>query len=257
MLIWKMDRGCLAGWEHRSKHIDYALTLGLPEFFPSDETRDEQIILCASGPSLRTELHTVRQGVDAGCHLMAVNKAHDFLIDRGIVPDYGISIDPQVNTYKDFSEEVDIQYFLASQCHPNFFDHLKDKRVTLFHLGAKSEKEHLKRHRCYLMGGGSTSGLRAITLAYLMGYRKLHLVGYDSCYMYGQRNVNRPVDKTMLKIEVNEKDFFTNTEFAAQADEFQAILETLVGAKLRVYGDGMIAEIMKARKQYLACEFAA
>jgi len=254
MLIWKLDRGCLAGWEHRKKHIDYALSLDLPEFFPSSEVVDDQIILCASGPSLRTELETVVEGVEAGCHVMAVNKAHDFLIERGIVPDYAVSIDPQPDTYKDFSEDVDIQYFLASQCHPQFFDHLKDKRVTVFHLGAKSEKEHLKGH--YLMGGGSTSGLRAMTLAYLMGYRKFHLVGYDSCYMYGQRNVNKPVGPVMLKTEVDEKEFYTNTEFAAQADEFQDILETLKGSKVRVYGEGMIAAIMEGRKK-THCPFAA
>ena len=88
-----------------------------------------------------------------------------------------------------------------------------------------------------------------MTLAYLMGYRNLHLLGYDSCYLYGQRNVNRPPRETLLTLEVNEKQFQTNTEFAAQADEFQDVIATMPEARIKVYGPGLLAEICKGRKE--------
>lgn len=247
----------MANAEQRKKHIDHALTLDLPEFWPTDAVQDKDLIICASGPSLRTEFYAVEEAVEQGHHVMAINGAHDFLIERGVVPDYAMSIDPQEDTYKNFSKEVDIQYFLASQCHPEFFKQMKDKRVTLFHLLGRTERDHLRGHKCVLVGGGSTSGLRAMTLAYMMGYHNQHLFGYDSCYLYGQRNVNRPVEKVVIPLEVNEKEFFTTPEFAYQADEFQDVLLSLSEVKVRVYGDGLIAEIMKVRKSHLNCEHAA
>lgn len=257
-LIWKMDQACMAKPEQRIKHINHALSLGLPEFFPTDAEQDKDLVICASGPSLRTEFYCVEEAVEAGHHVMVINGAHDFMIERGIIPEYAMSIDPQAETWKNFSiRDYDIHYFLASQCHEFMFEQTCDKRVTLFHLLGDTERKHLKKHRCYFVGGGSTSGLRAMTLAYLMGYKKQHLIGYDSCYLYGQRNVDKPMDRAILNTEVNEKDFYTNPEFAVQADEFQDVLESLPEVLVRVYGEGMIAEIMKVRKQHLNCKHAA
>jgi len=252
-----MERACMAAPEQRKKHIDHALSLGLPEFLPIDGVQDKDLMICASGPSLRREFYCVQEAVEQGHHVMAINGAHDFLIERGIMPQYAMSIDPQRDTYMNFFKDVEIQYFLASQCHPKFFNHMREKRVTLFHLLGQTEREHLKGHSCYMVGGGSTSGLRAMTLAYLMGYHNQHLVGYDSCYLYGQRNVNRPLEAVQLPLEVNEKEFYTNPEFAMQADEFQDVLESLPEVRVKAYGDGLIAEIMKVRKQYLNCKHAA
>ena len=34
----------------------------------------------------------------------------------------------------------------------------------------------------HLIGGGTTVGLLAMSLAFLRGFRKIHLYGFDSCY---------------------------------------------------------------------------
>ena len=81
---------------------------------------------------------------------------------------------------------------MTSQCHPDVFDalaeHPRDK-LALWHAGLHDDAMvEILRPYCsddepgVIVGGGSTVGLRAMFLAYLSGFRKLHLYGFDSCY---------------------------------------------------------------------------
>jgi hypothetical protein len=104
----------------------------------------------------------------------------------------------------------------------------------------------------YFVGGGSTSGLRGISLLYMLGYRKLHLFGFDSSLR----------DDGLLKItgEMNQGQeivvvadgtpFKCDGAMSCQAGEFELQTKFMEGLWLKCYGDGLIPYISRqmARK---------
>ena len=126
----------------------------------------------------------------------------------------------------------------------------------------------------YMIPGGSTSGLRAIVLAYAMGFRKFHLFGYDSCLA-----VLKPGDKIptlrkvtgeicegkdgkgrdkAISVHIAGKDFLADRAMASQATEFQELLKSLYKVDdpftVRGYGKGMIQTIIRERYKEGAAE---
>jgi hypothetical protein len=70
---------------------------------------------------------------------------------------------------------------MASRCAPEMFDHLANRKVMLWNsYGSLDEAKAYKGHPA--IGGGSTSGMRAITVGYVLGFRKFVLYGMDSCF---------------------------------------------------------------------------
>jgi uncharacterized Rossmann fold enzyme len=273
----KIQAKCIADDDTLISHIESALGRGLQEFADSPAHNGEAVLV-GSGPSVREYVPEIRKHKQKGHLVIAVKSAHDFLIDRGVVPHIALGVDPQAKIKSAFSKKrKEVSYFLASQVHPEVFDYLSDQRVILWHLftGKAQEKDLLKDK--LKVGGGSTSGMRAMTVAYLMGFRKLHLYGYDSCistallkvtgelvkgiepWMEKAREAigNKPNDELfqwmtdnhgrevpILKLFVEGKNFWADKAMAAQATEFEMMLNVLQGAQVKAYGEGLIQHLV-------------
>lgn len=151
----------------------------LPEFMKDKKGRP--IALVGGGPSLRDHLDELRE-FDV---IMAVGSSQDFLVQQGITPRYCIVVDahPTVTALYLKHPHVDTNYLIASQCNPTVFDAVKGHQITLWHCLANDSPEWLTAldPGYQGLGGGCTAGLRALGMAAVLGYRNVHLFGYDSC----------------------------------------------------------------------------
>jgi hypothetical protein len=141
---------------------------------------------------------------------------------------------------------------IASQCHPAMFDNLNGCQVTLWHPYVKKGQDRPKNSM--LIGGGTTSGLRAISLFYVLGYRQFELFGFDSCNDGKLLRVNgeglKDGDKLIqVKIDPQGEIFHCNTAMALQAEHFQTYYDYLPDAVFNGHGHGLIQAIIKKRKQ--------
>jgi hypothetical protein len=107
---------------------------------------------------------------------------------------------------------------------------------------------------CMLIGGGTTSGLRAISLFYVLGYRQFELFGFDSCNDGELLRVNgeglKEGDKLIeVKIDPQGETFYCNTAMALQAEHFQTYYDYLPDATFNGHGRGLIQAIIKKREQ--------
>jgi uncharacterized Rossmann fold enzyme len=276
--LLKIQAKCIADDDTLIEHIESALQRGLPEFADSPPHNGE-VVLVGSGPSVRPFVKEIRKHKDKGRLIIAVKSAHDFLIEHGVVPHIALGVDPQAKIKSAFSRRRrEVTYFLASQVHPEVFDHLKDYRVILWHLftGKAREKEVLENK--LKVGGGSTSGMRALTVAYLMGFRKMHLYGFDSCIRTDMLKVTGENVKgiepfveeakaatgshdydvlfdwiankhqgraPVIKLYVEGRTFWADKAMAAQATEFEMMLNVLHGVQIKGYGDGLIQHLIR------------
>jgi hypothetical protein len=183
------------------------------------------------------------------------------LIENGIIPWACFLLDPRSHV-KEFIENPhpDVIYFVASMCHPSTIDQLIGKGATVFgyhaHVGA-GEKELLEeiKKTTFLIGGGSTSATRGISVLNVLGFRRYHLYGYDSCY-YDRAPTEEKGKNGLPKwfeVEVGSRKFISDAELLAQCQDFDKLLELGrdIFAEIEVYGNGMIPHIFALRRRVL------
>ena len=248
----KITGKCVAEDETLFANMDAAIARGYPQIKEAQPAKTGAILLVASAPSVKGQLELIKKMKAAGSPIVAIKGAHDWLIDNGVMPDYALAIDPQEHRIAFYKPQPSVHYMIASQCHPAMFDNLDGYQVTLWHPYVKKGQDRPKN--CMLIGGGTTSGLRAISLFYVLGYRQFELFGFDSCNDGDLLRVNgeglKEGDKLIeVKIDPQGETFYCNTAMALQAEHFQTYYDYLPDATFNGHGRGLIQAIIKKREQ--------
>ena len=248
----KITGKCVAEDETLFANMDAAIARGYPQVREAQPAKSGAILLVASAPSVKGQLELIKKMKAAGSPIVAIKGAHDWLIDNGVIPDYALAIDPQEHRIAFYKPQPNVHYMIASQCHPAMFDNLDGCQVTLWHPYVKKGQDRPKNSM--LIGGGTTSGLRAISLFYVLGYRQFELFGFDSCNDGNLLRVNgeglKDGDKLIeVKIDPQGETFYCNTAMALQAEHFQTYYDYLPDATFNGHGYGLIQAIIKKREQ--------
>ncbi len=241
--------------EELQSNIKSALARQLPELAPAPTAHDGTFVCVASGWSMPSFIDDIRQQRDMGRPIVAIKAAHDFLMDNGITPDLWINLDPRDRTDGVRKHNDHTVYMVASRCPPVTFDHLKGRKILLWHSWSDGEEHKALGAGKLAVGGGTTSGLRAINIGYLLGYRKFVLYGYDSCNdAEGRKRFTGELSGPTMDVYVGEsrRKFVCNGAMAQQAKEFQMIFAIMSDIEVEAKGDGLIAEILKVRRDVSA-----
>ncbi len=140
-------------------------------------------ILCCYGPSL----HDTWQDIPKkGAYICTVSGAHDFLIERGVIPAAHIEADAREHkaTYTK-NPHPRVQYLIASCCHPATITQLIEQNLALWHVGTdRGSLDTMRRMEpgAIAIGGGGSVGLRAMAVLYTMGFRRFLIHGMDCSF---------------------------------------------------------------------------
>jgi len=248
----KITGKCVAEDDILFANMDAAIARGYPQVKEAQAAKTGAVLLVASAPSVKGQLELIKKMKAAGSPIVAIKGAHDWLIENGVTPDYALAIDPQEHRIAFYKPQPSVHYMIASQCHPAMFDNLDGHQVTIWHPYLKKGQDRPKK--TMLIGGGTTSGLRAISLFYVLGYRQFELFGFDSCNDGELLRVNgdglKDGDKLIdVKIDPQGETFECNTAMALQAEHFQTYYDYLPDATFNGHGRGLIQAIIKKRNQ--------
>jgi hypothetical protein len=209
------------------------------------EPHDGHAVIVAGGPSLADGLEEIRSRKAHGQKVFAVNGACNWLWEHGIEADACVLMDARESNLKFIRHPV--QYYLASQCHPSLFDAAPD---AIRYHGYLTGIEQIVGDEMTI-AGGSTSGLKACVIAYALGYRQLHLYGFDSSYSDDEGHAYaQPENDSDSVIEATwgtDEVFRCAGWMIIQAEEFQHLARQLVegGATVTVHGSGLLPTIAK------------
>lgn len=220
------------------------LARGLPEVGFGPLPHDGSLVLCGSGPSLLDHLDEIKAEKAQGRPILAVKGAHDVLVAHGVSPDAYLSVEVRDRPIK--APQKGCLYLLASRCPPALFDSLEGHTIQVFHTWDGKDPIPELRGR-FLLTGGSTSGLRAVTVGYAWGFRRFVMYGYDSCLAKDgetKRITGEKVeDHKSLYVHVAGRSFKTNGAMALQAQDFRDMIRLLPDCRFEVKGDGLLAAI--------------
>lgn len=219
--------------------------------FQVPRLRPKRITICGYGPSLTETWKSISGDV------LTTSGAHDFLISRGIVPDYHVECDPR--EYKtEFlkNPHPGVTYLINSICHPSMFEALKGYRVVMWHGvtddDAKNQIDLAESidPGARLLNGGTTAGVRAMPVAREMGYTDFHLHAIDCCY-HGQKQWAGPHlghrHKSVL-VQVGGRIFETSDLMLRACDDFFDAMKMLSGCSFTVHGNGLLEERLRVMK---------
>jgi hypothetical protein len=154
-----------------------------------------------------------------GAKIVTVSGAHDFLISRGIIPDFHTDVDPREHKGSfTRNPHPDVKYWMASCMHPTAIDNLisHKSQLALWHVfnsenDVKIQEPGGPDPGSLLVCGGSGVGARAINLFYTLGYRSFSLYGMDSSFApdTGEQHAGEHNGKRQLEwnVRVGERWF--------------------------------------------------
>lgn len=232
------------------------------EWFSGFGKQDRACVIVGGGPSMRDSLQAIKDHKRRGARIVTVNNALSYLHDRSITPDAHIMLDarPENAAFVENAPKT-VRYFLASQVHPRVFDALEGHNVCLWHSGMHDGERLMEivkpwfddgpdQRPVVFVPGGGTVGLRALNLAWLSGYRKIHLYGFDSCYHDDAHHAYaQPLndgDSTMM-VALADKQYRCAPWMVRQAMEFQENYRALTaqGIKIFVHGRGLVPDLWR------------
>ena len=228
-----VDRGVLNTTEEKVKeNVKANITLGFQQVQPYP-TNDVEVMIVGGGPSLAENIEEIRKLREDGVKLVTINNAYKFCIDNGIKPSAMVMVDAREFNSR-FVEPIisECKYFIASQCDPSVFAKVPKEQTYIWHTSADMINELLANQyqRWFPVPGGSTVLLRAIPLFRMLGFKRFHIFGCDSCldgdkhHAYEQKeNDGQPV----VPVNVGGKIFQCHPWMVSQAQEFVDLIKML------------------------------
>lgn len=250
-----LNMECTATEVEMNENVSATLKRGYESIVPYlSKELDRPVALCGSGPSLREHIEEVKK-----FDVFAVNSAHKFLLENGVVPKYTMIWDCDRICAQFAVPHPDTTFLIASRCHPEVFERLKGCKVVVWHAcGDHNILDFMEKNGVTepLINGGTTGITRGIYVAFAIGYREFHLFGGDSSYKDDQSHVaGSLVHEQRMRVMVNggAKWFDSTPQWAAQIEEMKIMVPMFkqnAGTEMYAYDDGMMGYVMSIMRAY-------
>lgn len=222
------------------------------------KAHDRPAVMVGGGPSAADYIDDIRERKAQGAFVFAMNAASGWLQRHGIRPDAQVICDAKAETASLVDPYAEAHYF-ASQVNEATMRAVA--RPWLWHLGGDAIEAFFPPARkarggYVLLGGGASVGNSALCLAYALGFRELHLFGYDSSHRDGESHAYRQAMNDWIptiEVEWAGRTFVSSVAMKAQAEKFQLTARQLqqLGCTLHVHGDGLLPHMWTAPAENL------
>jgi len=225
-------------------------------------TNDVEVMIVGGGPSLKDQIGEIRRLREQGVKLVCLNNAYQYCLDHDIKPSAFVMVDARPFNLR-FVENVipECKYFIASQCDPAVFGRLLEVRdqTYIWHTSAEEIQDALQEvyPKCFPVPGGSTVLLRTLPLFRMLGFKRFHIFGCDSCLEDGKHHAYSQTendDQVVIPVRVGGEVFYCNPWMVSQAREFIDLVGCMGDVmELEIYG-GLLSQILKSGADRAAIE---
>lgn len=252
--VWKLGGGtaneiqfhCNTAIETILENVDFACKLPYQHLTDKDKYSNKgPLIICGGGPSIAFYISDIRRQQLEGATVWALNNTYQYLFENGIFADGHVMLDAREENAEFVPTRNTPKKYYASQCHPKVFG--KGGDITIWHRFMDEIMPVLQKNgiESSLVGSGTTVGINAIPVAYLLGYREISLYGYDSSYMHDknhayEQKINE--NERIIEVKMNGKKFQASPWMVRQVEEFRFSINSFLelGMVIHVIGTGLL-----------------
>lgn len=221
------------------------------------EAKDVPALIVGSGPSLADDVQEIKARKAAGAVIIGLNGAVAYLAERGIEVDWQLMLDVRPSNVKFMVPFLAKRLLIASQCNPVLFDAVGPERTVLFHAHLPKIESALPPKTKYVsFAGGFTSGLTALCVVSCgMGFRELHLYGYDSSdrddKSHPFEQVENSAEQARLEVVCAGRTFRCSFAMYKQAESFRMWADAVEaeGVKIVMHGDGLLPTLVREQER--------
>jgi hypothetical protein len=226
---------------------------------------EKTIVLVCYGPSLKDTYKQIPyKKFSPDFDIVSVSGSHDFLRERGIIPDIHVECDPRPHKAGMLRQPHRYtKYLMASCCDPGLISDLAGYDLVLWHLFNGDESFKIRElpgeESCALIPGGGSVGLRCFPLFYFLGYRKFIVHGMD-CSFADTQHAGHHTGKVQQEINVNprvsmpdgsvlrsDRWFKTSPVLVSYANHLMRDLRNgrFPNTSIELLGNGLLKEMMR------------
>lgn len=239
--------------EQRLHNIQYSTKTIKKRIQPNIVSDNEKVAIVCFGPSLNETWSLIKDFK----YIITCSGAHKFLIERGIVPTWHAEVDPREHKVELLGKpHKDVEYLLATTVHPSLIDVVKDYSVTLWNVFPDTVLQKLPNYVSrgeWVFTGGSTIGLRCLTLARFLGFKNFHIFGMDCSYPanhIGEHTTTHPnpvKPSNRIEVDFDGVTYNTTPSLLSYAREYFAQTATLVDCNMYFYGHGLLQHMINSQ----------
>lgn len=216
---------------------------------------DRECIILGGGPSLPDFIDDIRDKRAAGIPIVTMNGTYNWALEHGLKPSAQVVVDARPFNARFVKPVIEkCKYILSSQCHPSVFEGLPKEQILIWQTNAKLIADLMDAQygakKWTTVPGGTTVLVRTIPLLRMLGYRRFHLYGCDSClkgdahHAYSQPENDKKL--VVPCIVTGGRIFWCNPWMVAQAADILDQIRTFGDYyEIEVYGDGLIAHMLR------------
>lgn len=238
------------------ENIRANLSEGYREIEPHVLQPEAEVALVLGGPSINDFAAQIYEQAKSGIPVITANGAYNWCLEHKIIPAAQIICDARAFNSR-FVNPVrpETKYLLCSQCDPKVLSSVPKDQIWMWHAFSDLHNRIVKDyygetpHVWYPVPGGTTVGLRAIPLLLMLGYKKFHVYGFDSCIMGTHHGYVQTEDdrKRVMVVDYGGKKFNCYPWMMHQCNDFMKLTQHLIGplCDMEIYGEGLIAHCIK------------
>jgi hypothetical protein len=239
-------------------NISHTRTLGLPQLELS-EPHDRKAIVVARAPSVLGYKEKILEEKRNGAFVVAVNNAHDWLVEIGCVPDAFVVFEVAVfEPLASLKKHKDVTYYIASHCHPGNFEWAEGHKRVVWHSvndWEGGEEAIAAFPNAFMVGGGSTTMMRSLNILLVLGYRDIELFGVDSSFETFSHGIGPSLSDPTIAVIASGKDGFKSFRslpyLARQADEFARWCDAFGHiCSVKVHGEGLLPYLYQSKHKH-------
>lgn len=229
------------------------------DWLRASDAHDGVAVLIGGGGSIEDDVDKIKSLVQDGATVFAMNAASKWARSKGIRVHYQVIADAKEET-STLVDQWAYKHLFASQCHRKTLEAVDHPILWHLEIGDVEQyfpPDRVKRGGYVLIGGGASVGNSATCVAYAMGFRELHIFGYDSCHHNDKSHVYpQPMNDRIPTVPVKwgGRVFRSSVAMKAQAEKFQLTAQALkqAGCDIHVYGDGLLQSMYHTKPSDLS-----
>lgn len=257
--IWKVGGGssleleiCAnTGVDKIIENVSYSLDEDMPVLESSYPEHDKHAVIVGGGPSINRFVDEIKFRKEQGQDIIALNNSWKWLEKRLISTDYHVMVDARPENVGFVPPSGSkIMRLYATQCDHRVINVSKDQNTLLWNSYIKEVKDAFSERKLFWVGSGTSVGIRAIFLLYILGYRSFHLYGYDSCYQNDEGHAYEQKlneNENVLDVIIHGRKFKAAPWMVSQSQDFLETMEfiTNLGCVVTIHGDGLLPHMAK------------